>query len=81
MVGRANRHPHITAVVVVHERLQSDDWREEILARYQAPDRSMDAAIEDTFTALREVEAAWFWTGAHAGGSSLAGVLRGRPEQ
>lgn len=28
------------------------------LARYRAPDRSMDAAIEDTFKALREVEAA-----------------------
>jgi hypothetical protein len=58
VAGWANRHPHITAVVVVHERLHSDDWREEILARYRAPDRSMDAAIEDTLEALREVEAA-----------------------
>ena len=58
VVGWRNRHPHITAVVVVHERLYSADWREEILARYRAPDRSMDAAIESTFEALREVEAA-----------------------
>lgn len=57
VVGRRNRHPHVTAVVVVQERLHSADWREEILARYRAPDRSMDAAIESTFEALREVEA------------------------
>ena len=40
VVGWRNRHPHVTAVVVVHERLHSADWREEILARYRAPDRS-----------------------------------------
>jgi hypothetical protein len=45
------------AVVVVHERLHSADWREEILDRYHGPDRSIDAAIESTFEALREVEA------------------------
>jgi len=58
VVGWENRHPHIAAVVVVHERLYSADWREEILARYRAPERSIDAAIEDTFKAIREVEAA-----------------------
>jgi hypothetical protein len=42
----------------VHERLYSADWREEILARYRAPDRSMDAAIEATFEAFREIDAA-----------------------
>jgi hypothetical protein len=31
VVAWENRHPHVTAVVVVHERLHSDDWREEIL--------------------------------------------------
>jgi hypothetical protein len=44
--------------VVVRERLYSTDWREEMLARYRAPDRSMDAAIESTLEALQEVEAA-----------------------
>jgi hypothetical protein len=52
-----NQHPHITAVLVVHERLYSADWREEILARYRAPNRSIDAAMVSTLEALREVEA------------------------
>lgn len=58
MMGWENRHPHVTAVVVVHERPYSADWREEILARHRSPGRSMDAAIADTLAALREVEAA-----------------------
>jgi hypothetical protein len=56
--GFENRHPHITAVVVVHERLYSTDWREEILARYRVPNRSMDAAIEAYLKAQREIDAA-----------------------
>jgi hypothetical protein len=58
IVGWENKHPHITAVVVVHERLRSADWREEILARYRAPDRSMDAAIDTYLEAQREIDAA-----------------------
>lgn len=58
ITGWENRHPHVTAVVVVHERPYSADWREEILARYRSPGRSMDAAMADTLAALREVEAA-----------------------
>jgi hypothetical protein len=58
VVGWRNKHPHVTAVVVVHERLYSADWREEIMTRYRAPDRSMEAAVEATFKALREVESA-----------------------
>jgi hypothetical protein len=56
--GFENRHPHIAAVVVVHERLYSTDWREEILARYRVPNRSMDAAIEAYLEAQREIDAA-----------------------
>src|SRR4051794_7893285 len=56
--GFANRHPHITAVVVVHERHYSTDWREEILARYRVPNRSMDAAIDAYLEAQREIDAA-----------------------
>lgn len=58
IVGWENRHPHITAVVVVHERLYSADWREEILARYRAPDRSMDAALDSYLEAQREIDEA-----------------------
>ena len=58
LVGWQNRHPHVTAVLVVHERLFSADWREEILAGYRSSDRSIEAAVEDTFKALQDVAAA-----------------------
>jgi hypothetical protein len=56
--GLENRHPHITAVVVVHERLHSADWREQKLAHVQASDRSMDAAVDAYLEAQREIDAA-----------------------
>jgi hypothetical protein len=58
IVGWENRHPHVSAVVVVHERLHSDDWREEIIRRHPAADGSFDAAGEAAFAALKAVEAA-----------------------
>jgi hypothetical protein len=58
VVAWENRQPHVTAVVVAHERLYSDDWREEILARYRVPDRSIKAALDATLEAHREIEAA-----------------------
>jgi hypothetical protein len=57
VVAWENRHSHVTAVVVLHERSYSDDWREEILARYRAPDRSIPAAIDATLEALSEIQA------------------------
>jgi hypothetical protein len=58
VVDWENRHPHVTAVVVVHQRLYSDDWREEILAKYRVPDRSVAAALKATLKAFREIEEA-----------------------
>jgi hypothetical protein len=53
-----NRHPHVSAVVVVHERQHSMDWREEIMHRYPAADQSFDAALEAATRGLKEIEAA-----------------------
>lgn len=58
IVGWENRHSRITAVMVVHERPYSDDWREEIFARYRAPDRSRDAAIDAYQEAQHEIDEA-----------------------
>lgn len=53
-----NRHPHVTAVVVVHERLNSTDWREEIMRRYRSANNTFDAAAEAALKGLEEINAA-----------------------
>lgn len=50
-----NLHPHVSAVAVAHERLNSRDWRDEILAKHRAPDRSLDAAYDAAFQAIDEI--------------------------
>jgi hypothetical protein len=58
VIGWENRHPHVSAVAVVHERLRSADWREEILRQIPARDRSLEAAIESTLRGLKAVDEA-----------------------
>jgi hypothetical protein len=58
VVGRENRHPHISAVVVVHERLRSADWRHEIMQRHPAADHSFGAATEAALRAIKEIDSA-----------------------
>jgi hypothetical protein len=58
VVGWENRHPHVTAVVVVHERLNSMEWREELMHRHPAADSSFDAASAAALEAVREIDAA-----------------------
>jgi hypothetical protein len=53
-----NRNPHISSILVVHEREHSMDWRDEILRRHPATDNSFGAAAAATLGALREVEEA-----------------------
>lgn len=52
-----NRHPHISAVLVVHERLHSDDWRHDIMRSHDAADSSLSAAIDAGFEAVDEINA------------------------
>lgn len=53
-----NRHPHVTAVVVVHERLHSMDWREDVMRRHPAADNSFEAAIDAALNAFKAIDAA-----------------------
>ena len=52
-----NRNPHISAVAVVHERLYSTDWREEVVGRYPPANDSMEAAVDAVFEAHQQVVA------------------------
>ena len=56
--GWENRFPYVSAVAVVHERLNSTDWREETIKRIPVADQSLDAASRAAFRALKEVNAA-----------------------
>lgn len=58
VVSWENRHPHVSAVVVVHERLHAMDWREEVMHRYPAADASLGAAWEAALQAMEEINAA-----------------------
>jgi hypothetical protein len=58
LVGWENRHPHVSAVLVVHERLYSMDWREEVMHRHPAADNSFEAATEAALKAIKEINAA-----------------------
>lgn len=58
VVGWVNRDPHVSAVVVVHERMHSMDWREEVMHRHPATDNSFEAASEAALKALKEIDAA-----------------------
>ncbi len=58
VVGWENRHPHVSAVMVVHERLHSADWREEVMRRYPAADNSIKAATKAALEAITEIDAA-----------------------
>lgn len=53
-----NRHPHVTAVVIVHERPRSRDWIDAIMARHRTSDDSFEAATEAALAGMREVRAA-----------------------
>jgi hypothetical protein len=53
-----NRNAHVSAVVVAHEREHSVDWREKILSRHRATDRTIDAASVAALEAFREIDAA-----------------------
>jgi hypothetical protein len=52
-----NRNPHVSAVAVVHERLYSTDWHEEIVDRYPPANASMEAAVDAVFEAHQQVAA------------------------
>jgi hypothetical protein len=54
---RENRHPHVSAIVVVHERRHASDWRDQVLSRYRVADASMDAAIDAVLAARKEIAA------------------------
>jgi hypothetical protein len=58
IVGWENRFPHVSAVAVVHERLNSTDWREGIIEGIPVADQSIDAASRAAFRALKEINAA-----------------------
>jgi hypothetical protein len=58
VVGTQMRHPHITAVIVVHERLNSADWREEMMRRHPADDNSFEAATDAALKSARHIDAA-----------------------
>jgi hypothetical protein len=55
IVGWENRHPHVTAVVVVHERLHSADWRDEMFQRHPPADNSFEAATDATLEAIKDI--------------------------
>jgi hypothetical protein len=52
-----NRHPHVSAVAVVHERTHAADWRDEIAGRYRAEDNSTTAAVDAMFEAHQDIAA------------------------
>ena len=52
-----NRNPHISAVAVVHERLYSTDWRQEVVGRHPPANTSMEAAVDAVFEAHQQVAA------------------------
>jgi hypothetical protein len=56
LVGWENRHPHVSAVAVVHERLNSADWRDEIMRSIPVADRTLEAAGKAAVIALRTVK-------------------------
>jgi hypothetical protein len=58
VVGWQDQHPHVTAVVVVHERLHSADWREEMMGRHPAADNGFEAATEAALKAIKDINAA-----------------------
>jgi hypothetical protein len=58
IVGWQNRHPHVTAVVVVHERPHSADWREEMMRRHPAADSSFEAATDAALKAIQDINEA-----------------------
>lgn len=53
-----NRHPHVTAVLVVHERLHAMDWRDRVMRRHRASDSSFEAASDAAVKALDALGAA-----------------------
>jgi hypothetical protein len=55
IAGWQNRHPHVSAVLIVHERLVSTDWREEIVRSIPVADQTLDAAHAAAFRALTTV--------------------------
>jgi hypothetical protein len=59
LVGWTNRHPHVSAVAVVHERLNSAAWRDEIMRSIPVPDRTLAAAAKAAFIALRTASASF----------------------
>jgi hypothetical protein len=56
IVGWENRHPHVSGVVVIHERLHAMDWREEIMASYRVADNTIAEATRAALEALREID-------------------------
>jgi hypothetical protein len=58
IVGWENRFPYVSAVAVIQERLNSTDWRQEIIERIPVADQSIDAASRAAFRAMKEVDSA-----------------------
>lgn len=58
IVDWTNRHPHVSGVLVAHERRNSDDWRRELVARYPPADNSMEAATDAALQAMQAVSEA-----------------------
>lgn len=57
-VGRTNRHPHLSGVLIVHERRHSDDWRREVVAQHPPAEDSMAAMTDATLDAMKAVSEA-----------------------
>jgi hypothetical protein len=55
IVGWENRHPHVSAIAVVHERLNSTDWREQVVRSIPVADGTLEAAGDAALRALRTV--------------------------
>jgi hypothetical protein len=70
IVGWENTFPYVSAVAVVHERLNSMDWREEIIERIPVTDQTIEAASRAAFRALKEINE------AVAAGEEPTGVYR-----
>jgi hypothetical protein len=58
IVDWENRHPHVSAVLVVSERLNSADWSEEVFRRHPAADNRFEAAHDASLKSLQEINAA-----------------------
>jgi hypothetical protein len=53
-----NRSPHVSAVATLHQREYAQDFREQMMAKQPARDRSSEAAVKAAFAAMEEIRAA-----------------------